>query len=76
MSKKSGLLASVTIIGILTFGLTFSSYKAINEYVNGFVNSILNFLSNYGLNLSVEQFWIASAIFFLIAIIVFLSSSD
>ena len=77
MSKKfGGLLAAVSIIGVLTFAFTFSSYKAINEYIDGFVNTILAFLSNYGLNLSIEQFWIASAIFFFIAIIVFVSQSD
>lgn len=70
------VLAAVTIVGLLTFGFTFSFYKAINEYIDGFVLVILNFLSSFNINLSVEQFWIALAILFLISIIVIFSRSD
>ena len=76
MSKKSGFLASITIIGILTFGMTFTGYKAVNEYIDGYANQIRNFLAIYGLNLTIEQFWIALFIFFIISIIVVISRSD
>jgi len=79
MSEKISLkqvFAAVTIIGLLTFGLTFSFYKAINEYIDGFVLVILNFLSSFNINLSVEQFWIALAILFFLTLVVIFTKSD
>jgi len=70
------VLAAVTIIGLLTFGFTFSFYKAINEYIDGFVLQILNFLDSFNIYLSVDQFWIILAILFFLTLVVIFTKSD
>lgn len=79
MSEKisvNKILATVSLIGLLLYGFTFSAYKAINEYVDYYVFEIIDFLALWGINVSVEQFWIALAIMFLVAMVLVITKSD
>jgi hypothetical protein len=70
------IVATVSVISILSMAITFSLYKGFNEFIDKLVLEALDFLAYFGFNLNVQEFWIVLAGLLIFVFIVLALSGD
>ncbi len=70
------LVAAISLASLVSTAMIFSFYKAFNQYIDSFAYEVLDFLALWGIDIGIEQLWIALGVLFLVVILVMASRSD
>ena len=69
-SNIGKIVATVSIVAVISMAMTFSFYKAINSWIDEFVIEALIFFRGFGLSLTTDQFWLVLGVMLFIALLI------
>ena len=82
MSKSNNLgkivatVGTVGVVSLLLSGAFFAFYKSFNVYLDNFIASVIDILRDYGVYLSVGEFWLILGVILVFLMVIIAISGD